>query len=56
MIQITQYEGQHPKERDAKELCELLKFAEDNDIDIDIEPPKEYNGYSELKNGHRSLL
>jgi len=56
MIQITQYEGQHSKERDCKELSELIAFAENNDIDIDLEPPKEYKGYGKLENGKKRLL
>lgn len=56
MIQIIQYEGQHSKERDCKELSELLLFMEVNDIDVDLEPPKEFKGYKTLKNKAKVLI
>ena len=55
MIQITQFEGQHSKEQDCKELSELIKFAEDNNIDIDLEPPKKFMGYIRIDNGNEIL-
>lgn len=56
MIQIRQFEGQHSKERDCKELCNLLLFMEVNDIDIDLEPPKKYKGYGECIDGKQRLI